>query len=132
MADAVCGILRAMIVEWVPFSRGIFPTQGSNPGRLALQADSLPCEPPGKPAAEARAPLLSPSRPGVLSWLREGSGPLGVGREFQTTEGLLRGKGCSWGLVDPRETFPEERDSYVVPMGCTAVVHQEAGYSQGY
>ena len=27
--------------------QGIFPTQGSNPG-LALQADSLPAEPPGK------------------------------------------------------------------------------------
>ena len=30
----VPGILQARILEWVtfPFSRGIFPTQGSNPG----------------------------------------------------------------------------------------------------
>ena len=30
----VHGILQARILEWVaiPFSRGIFPTQGSNPG----------------------------------------------------------------------------------------------------
>ena len=30
------GILQARILEWVafPFSRGIFPTQGSNPGLL--------------------------------------------------------------------------------------------------
>ena len=27
--------------------QGIFPTQGSNPGSLALQADSLLSEPPG-------------------------------------------------------------------------------------
>ena len=41
----VLGILQARILEWVafPFSR-IFPTQVS-----ALQADSLPTEPPGKP-----------------------------------------------------------------------------------
>ena len=29
--------------------QGIFPTQGSNLGLPALQADSLPSEPPGKP-----------------------------------------------------------------------------------
>ena len=29
--------------------QGIFPTQGSNPGLLHWQADSLPSEPPGKP-----------------------------------------------------------------------------------
>ena len=29
--------------------QGIFPTQGPNPGPPALQADSLPAEPPGKP-----------------------------------------------------------------------------------
>ena len=28
--------------------QGIFPTQGLNPGLPALQADSLPDEPPGK------------------------------------------------------------------------------------
>ena len=32
--NTVHGILQARILEWVafPFSRGIFPTQGSNPG----------------------------------------------------------------------------------------------------
>ena len=45
-----CGILQARILEWVafPFSRG-----SSNPGiesrSPALQADSLPSEPSGKP-----------------------------------------------------------------------------------
>ena len=39
-------ILQARILEWVaiPFSRG-----SSQPRSPALQADSLPCEPPGKP-----------------------------------------------------------------------------------
>ena len=34
--SSVHGILQARILEWVaiPFSKGIFPTQGSNPGLL--------------------------------------------------------------------------------------------------
>ena len=34
--SSVHGILQTKILEWVaiPFSRGIFPTQGSNPGLL--------------------------------------------------------------------------------------------------
>ena len=48
--SSVHGIVQARILEWVamPSSRG-----SSQPGiearSLALQADSLPCEPPGKP-----------------------------------------------------------------------------------
>ena len=36
MAYTVHGILQARMLEWVtfPFSRGIFPTQGSNPSLL--------------------------------------------------------------------------------------------------
>ena len=36
MDYTVHGILQARILEWgaFPFSRGIFPTQGSNPGLL--------------------------------------------------------------------------------------------------
>ena len=45
------GFSQARILEWaaIPFSRGVFPTQGSNPPSPALQADSLLSEPPGKP-----------------------------------------------------------------------------------
>ena len=34
--SSVCGILQTRILEWVtiPFPRGIFPTQGSNPSLL--------------------------------------------------------------------------------------------------
>ena len=46
----VHGILQARILEWVgfPFSRG-FPNPGIEPRSPALQADSLPAEPEGKP-----------------------------------------------------------------------------------
>ena len=38
--SSVHGILQAIMLEWVgiPFSRGIFPTQGSNPCLSALQS----------------------------------------------------------------------------------------------
>ena len=46
MEYTVHGILQARILEWVafPFSRGSF-----QPRSPALQADSLPAEPQGKP-----------------------------------------------------------------------------------
>ena len=45
------GILQTRMLQWVamPTSRGIFPTQGIEPGSPALQADSLLSEPAGKP-----------------------------------------------------------------------------------
>ena len=45
--SSVCGILHARILEWVAilFSRGS-SQPGIEPGSLALQADSLPSEPP--------------------------------------------------------------------------------------
>ena len=45
----VCGILQARILEWVaiPFPEDL-PDLGIEPGSPALQADSLPTEPPGK------------------------------------------------------------------------------------
>ena len=46
----VHGILQARILEWVafPFSRGL-PNPGIEPRSPALQVDSLPAEPQGKP-----------------------------------------------------------------------------------
>ena len=46
---SVHGLLHARILEWVaiPFSRPL-PDLGIEPGSAALQADSLPSEPPGK------------------------------------------------------------------------------------
>ena len=49
--SSIHGIPEAGILEWVAtsFSRGVFPTQGTEPESPALQEDSLPSEPPGKP-----------------------------------------------------------------------------------
>ena len=48
--SSVHGILQARILEWVPFpSPGDLPNPGIKPRSPALQADSLPSEPPGKP-----------------------------------------------------------------------------------
>ena len=47
----VHGILQARILEWVavPFSSGSSQPRGSEPRSPALQVDSLPAEPLGKP-----------------------------------------------------------------------------------
>ena len=45
------------------FLQGDLSDPGIEPRSPALQADSLPSEPPGKPTAEASAALLSPSHP---------------------------------------------------------------------
>ena len=52
----VHGILQARILEWVTlsFSRDL-PEPGIELRSLALQADSLPSEPPGKPLKDSRA-----------------------------------------------------------------------------
>ena len=49
-ASSVHGILQARVLEWVamPISRDL-PNPGIEPGSPALQAESLPAEPPGKP-----------------------------------------------------------------------------------
>ena len=48
----VHGILQARILEWVAIpSAGDLPDPGIKPTSPALQADSLPSEPPGKPFA---------------------------------------------------------------------------------
>ena len=48
--DTVHEILQARILDpvAVAFSRGDLPNPGIEPRFLALQADSLPAEPPGK------------------------------------------------------------------------------------
>lgn len=38
-----------MIVEWVPFSRRIFPTEGSNPGLLRCRQILYPLSHQGSP-----------------------------------------------------------------------------------
>ena len=48
--SSVHGIIQARILEWVAISSlGDLPDPGIKPEFPALQADSLPSEPPGKP-----------------------------------------------------------------------------------
>ena len=48
--SSVHGILQARVLEWLPFpSPGDLPNTGIEAGSPALQADSLPSEPPRKP-----------------------------------------------------------------------------------
>ena len=50
MGYTVRGILQARILEWVAISfPGNLPNPGIKPRSPALQVDSLPTEPPGKP-----------------------------------------------------------------------------------
>ena len=54
MDYTVPGILQARILEcsgkyYISLLQGIVPTQGLNPWTSALQVDSLPAEPQGKP-----------------------------------------------------------------------------------
>ena len=53
MDYTVHGILQVRILEWVPFSRGSSQPR-DQPRSLALQADSLPAKPPGKPKKSGR------------------------------------------------------------------------------
>ena len=48
--SSVPGVLQARILEWVAVSfPGDLPDPGVEPSSPALQADSMPSEPPGKP-----------------------------------------------------------------------------------
>ena len=61
---SVHGIFQARILEWVAiaFSRGIFPTQGSNPGLPHCRQMLLPSEPPGKSIAMINVVSILKSR----------------------------------------------------------------------
>ena len=49
LGSSVRGILQAKILEWIAFpTPGYLSDPGFEPGSPALQADSLPSEPPGK------------------------------------------------------------------------------------
>ena len=55
--SSVHGILQARILEWVAISPGDLPYPEIEPRSPALQADSLPSEPPGKPLGMQRGNL---------------------------------------------------------------------------
>ena len=79
MDYAVLGILQARILEWVvfPFSRDL-PNTGIELRSPALQADSLPAEPQGKPKN------TGVGGPSLLQWI------------FPTQESHWRFLHCRW------------------------------------
>ena len=92
---SVHGIPLARILEWVaiPFSRGL-PNLEIDPWSPALQADSLPSDPPEKPEPRAKQRYLSEEGGNFSLWeqrrLLELYFKLGLkeGTEFQEREGL--------------------------------------------
>ena len=61
--SSVHGILQAGILEWSGYSPGDLPNPGVKPWSSALQVDSLPSEPPGKPLCrevDASRPMGQP------------------------------------------------------------------------
>ena len=56
--SSIHGIFQARILEWVAISlsRRIPPNPGIEPRSPALEADSLLCEPPGKPQQADEGP----------------------------------------------------------------------------
>ena len=72
MDYTVPGIFQARILEWVafPFPKGSFQPR-DQPRSPALQADSLPAEPPGKPKDQERLTQISLHSP--RRWMGSGA-----------------------------------------------------------
>ena len=86
----VHGILQARILEWVAFpSPGELPNPGIEPRSPALQADSSPGEPQGKPKK---------TRVGSLSLLQGSSRPRNWTRVFLYYRGILYQLNSPWNL----------------------------------
>ena len=89
LGSSVQGILQARILDWVaiPFSRG------SNLGSPALQSDSFPYEPPGKPISTTSASQILKGE--LRCWIGEGNGtPL----QYSCLENPMDG-GAWWAAV---------------------------------
>ena len=68
ISSSVHGILQARILEWLPFPPpGDLPNPGIEPQCPALQADSLPSEPPGKQALNINMIIFAKKIPTSMS-----------------------------------------------------------------
>ena len=68
------GILQARILDWVASSPGDLPNLGIEPRSPALQVDSLPTQPPGKPLCDYRSQQFAKSFRG--GWITVPNVPL--------------------------------------------------------
>ena len=94
--SSVLGIFQARMLEWFAIpSPGDLPDPGMEPRSPALQADSLPSEPPGKPLRTAwdRGIWGNAWAATLLPYLRWGCGPVaakfGVGMKDADIQALL-------------------------------------------
>ena len=91
--SSVHGILQAKILEWdaIPFSRGIFPTWGSNSHLLHWQADSSSSQPQGKLYTKlyttSLVPLMVKNLPANARDTRDADSIPGSGRSPQGGHG---------------------------------------------
>ena len=79
--------------------QGIFPTQGLNLGLLALQADSLPTEPPGTPPTSDN--VISNNLSEVLAFDLRTENILG--RKNRKCKGLEMRTGYTWKSISKKE-----------------------------
>ena len=103
--SSVHGIPQAGILEWVAisFSRGIFLTQGTEPESPALQADSLPSEPPGKPRI-GRVFTANSKEPARTVSSRDAGWGLGRGVKDDAKALKTKGRSEAGSFVSPRSS----------------------------
>ena len=96
MSYTVHGLLPARILEWGPFpSPGNLPNPGVEPRFPALQADSSPAEPPGKPKNTGVGSLsllqrIFPAREWNRGLLHCGRILYSGGNDIPTSQGWMR------------------------------------------
>ena len=92
------GVLQASIVEWVamPSSRGIFPTQGSNPGLLCCRHILYPSRSPEKPKNIGMGSL---SLLMGTSWSRNWTGVSCIAGGFFTSWANRKAQKTVWRLL---------------------------------
>ena len=127
--SSVHGILQASILEWIaiPFSRGS-PEPGIELISPALQADSLPSKPPGKPCERLKRDQLLSSSLRKLgtsmgwpdaqdAWLVPAEA--GRGRRAESTPEREQEMGCAW-WRKTKETICEQSTTV-----CLFIFHQK-------
>ena len=104
MDYTVLGILQARILEWVAFpSPGNLSNPGIEPRSPALQVDSLPAEPQGKPKNTGV---------GSLSLLQQGIKPGSPALQVHSLPSELSGKPLQWILEENASSGRKGKDHF--------------------
>ena len=109
---SVHGIFQARILEQViiPFSRDLLTQGSSNPGikprSLALQADSLPTEPPGKPNNKGKERKKSE----VAQWCPTLCYPVDCSLPGSSVHGIFQARVLEWVAISFSRESSQPRD----------------------